>query len=47
MCDAVNRPNLIIIGIEEGEVEPKNPENTFNEIIEEKFFNLKKEMNRI
>ena len=41
----MKRPNLRIIGIEEDE-EPQlqGPENIFNKIIEENFFNLKKEM---
>jgi hypothetical protein len=43
--DTMKRPNLRIIGIEEDE-EPQlqGPENIFNKIIEENFFNLKKEM---
>ena len=41
----MKRPNLKIIGIEEGEEsELKGPENIFNKIIEENFPNLKKEM---
>ena len=39
------RPNLKIIGIEEGEESQlKGPENIFNKIIEENFPNLKEEM---
>ena len=41
----MKRPNLKIIGIEEGEESQlKGPENIFNKIIEENFPNLKKEM---
>ena len=41
----MKRPNLRIIGIEEGEESQlKGPENIFNKIIEENFPNLKKEM---
>ena len=41
----MNRPNLKIIGIEEGEESQlKGPENIFNKIIEENFPNLKEEM---
>ena len=41
----MKRPNLKIIGIEEGEEsELKGPENIFNKIIEENFPNLKEEM---
>ena len=36
------RPNLRIIGIEEGkDSQLKGPENIFNKITEEKFFDLK------
>ena len=43
--DTMRRPNLRIIGIEEGEESQlKGPENIFNQIIEENFPNLKKEM---
>ena len=43
----MKRPNLRIIGIEEGE-EPqiKDPENIISKIIEENSLNLKKEMAR-
>ena len=41
----MKRPNLRIIGIEEGkETHVKGSENILNKIIEEKFPNLKKEM---
>ena len=41
----MKRPNLKIIGIEEGEESQLNgSENIFNKIIEENFPNLKKEM---
>ena len=41
----MKRPNLRIIGIEEGEeVQLKSTENIFNEIIEGNFSNLKKDM---
>ena len=41
----MKRPNLKIIGIEEGEESQlKRPENIFNKIIEENFPNLKEEM---
>jgi hypothetical protein len=41
----MKRPNLKIIGIEEGEESQlKGPENIFNKIIEENFPNLKEEM---
>ncbi|ERE67993.1 Transposase, L1 containing protein [Cricetulus griseus] len=43
--DTVKRPNLRIIGIEEGEeIQLKGAENIFNKIIEENFPNLKKDM---
>ena len=43
--DTMKRPNLRIIGIEEGEqVQLKSTENIFNKIIEENFPNLKKDM---
>ena len=43
--DTMKRPNLKIIGIEEGEESQlKGPENIFNKIIEENFPNLKEEM---
>ncbi|KAL6042861.1 hypothetical protein STEG23_007546, partial [Scotinomys teguina] len=42
--DTMKRPNLRIIGIEEGEeYQLKGTENIFNKIIEENFPNLKKE----
>ena len=41
----MKRPNLKIIGIEEGEESQlKGPENIFNKIIKENFPNLKEEM---
>jgi hypothetical protein len=41
----MKRPNLRIIQIEENEdSQLKGPGNVFNKIIEEKFYNLKKEM---
>ncbi|KAL6030403.1 hypothetical protein STEG23_017091 [Scotinomys teguina] len=41
--DTMKRPNLRIIGIEEGEeYQLKGTENIFNKIIEENFSNLKK-----
>lgn len=41
----MRRSNLKIIGIEESEdSQLKGPVNIFNKIIEENFFNLKKEM---
>ena len=43
--DTMKRPNLFIIGIEEGEeVQLKIRENIFNKIIEKNFPNLKKDM---
>ncbi|KAL6084859.1 hypothetical protein STEG23_002844 [Scotinomys teguina] len=43
--DTMKRPNLRIIGIEEGEeYQLKGTENIFNKIIEENFLSLKKEM---
>ena len=43
--DAMKRPNLLIIGVDENEdFQLKGPANIFNKIIEEKFPNLKKEM---
>ncbi len=43
--DTIKRPNLRIIGIEEGEeVQLNGPENIFNKIIEENFPNLKKDI---
>ena len=41
----MKRPNLRIIGVEEGEeIQLKGPENIFNKIIEENFPNLKKDI---
>ena len=43
--DTVKRPNLRIIGVEEGEeLQFKGPENIFNKIIEENFPNLRKDI---
>ena len=43
--DTMKRPNVRIIGIEEGEdTQVKSTESIFNKIIEENFPNLKKEM---
>jgi hypothetical protein len=43
--NSIKRPNLRIIGMEEGEeVQAKGIGNIFNKIIAEKFPNLKKEM---
>ncbi|KAL6073026.1 hypothetical protein STEG23_000444 [Scotinomys teguina] len=43
--DTMKRPNLQIIGLEEGEeYQPKGTENIFNKIIEENFPNLNKEI---
>ena len=43
--DTAKRPNLRIIGIEEGEeIQLKGTENIFNKIIEENIPNLKKDM---
>ena len=43
--DTLKRPNLRIIGIEEGEeVQLKGTENLFNKIIEENFSFIKKDM---
>ena len=39
--DNMKRPNLRIIGVEEGELQVKGPENIFNKMIEENFPNLK------
>ena len=45
LWDIMKRPNLRIIGIEEGtEVQTKGMNNLFNEIISENFPNLKNEM---
>jgi hypothetical protein len=43
ILDSMTKPNLRIIGIEEGS-QLKDPENVFNKIIEENIPNLKKEM---
>jgi hypothetical protein len=44
-CNSINRPNLQIKGIEEGEyVQGKGINNIFNKIITENFSNLRKEM---
>ena len=43
--DPMKRPNLRIIGVEEGEeLQLKGPENIFNKIIEENFPNLKRDI---
>ena len=42
--DTIKRPILKRIGIEEGEVQFKGTENSFNKIIEENFPNLKKDI---
>ena len=43
--DTMKRPNLRIIGVEEGEnLQFKGPENIFTKIIEENFPNLKKDI---
>ena len=45
MWDTVKKPNLRIIGVEEGEeLQIKGPENVFNKIIEENFPNLKNDI---
>jgi hypothetical protein len=45
LTDSIKRPNLRIMGIEEGEeVQVKGMHNTFNKIITENFPNLKKTM---
>ena len=45
LWDIKKRPNLRIIGIEEGtEIQTKGMDNLFNEIISENFQNLKNEM---
>ena len=38
------KPNLTIIGVEEGELQIKGPENIFNKIIEKNFPNLKNDI---
>ena len=42
--DTMKRPNLRIIGAEEGELQLKGPENVFSKIIDEYFPNLKKDI---
>ena len=43
--DTMRRPNLRIIGVDENEdFQLKGPANIFNNIIEENFPNIKKEM---
>ena len=43
--DTIKKPNLRIIGTEEGEeLQIKSPENIFNKIIEENFPNLKNDI---
>ena len=43
--DTIKKPNLRIIGIEEGEeLQIEGPENIFNKIIEENFPNLKNDI---
>ena len=45
MWDTIQKPNLRIIGVEEGEeLQIKGPENIFNKIIEENFPNLKNDI---
>lgn len=45
ICETMKRPNIKIVGIEEGEKSQlKSPENSFNKILEETFLNLKKVM---
>jgi hypothetical protein len=45
LTDSITRPNLRIMGIEEGEeVKPKRIHNAFNKIITENFLNLEKTM---
>lgn len=45
ILDTMKRPNLRIIGIQEGEeFQLQGPENIINRIIEENFLHLKKEM---
>ena len=42
ICETMKRPNIKIVGIEEGEKSQlKSPENIFNKILEETFLNLK------
>jgi hypothetical protein len=42
LTDSIKRPNLRIMGIEEGEVQVKGMHNIFNKIITENFPNLEK-----
>jgi hypothetical protein len=42
LTDSIKRPNLTIMGIEEGEVQAKGMHNIFNKIITENFPNLEK-----
>jgi hypothetical protein len=45
LTDFIKRPNLIIMGIKDGEeVQAKGIHNLFNKIITENFLNLKKAM---
>jgi hypothetical protein len=45
LTDSIKRPNLRIMGIEEGEeVQAKGIHNIFNKVITENFSNLKKVM---
>ena len=45
MRDTIKKPNLRLIGVEEGEeLQIKGPENIFNKIIEENFPNLKNDI---
>jgi chromosome segregation ATPase len=44
LTDSIKRPNLRIMGIEEGEVQEKGISNVFNKIITENFPNLEKTM---
>jgi hypothetical protein len=42
LTDSIKRPNMRIMGIEEGEVQAKGIHNIFNKIITENFPNLEK-----
>ena len=42
--DTMKRPNLRIIGVEEGDLQFKGPKNIFTKIIEENFPILKKDI---
>jgi chromosome segregation ATPase len=44
LTDSIQRPNLRIMDIEEGEVQAKGIHNIFNKIITENFTNLEKTM---